>query len=171
MDLLKINWIIIILSGLVPLFIGFVWYGKLFGVLWRKESGMTLDDAKSVSMVKAIGFTILFGIMAALAIMPMVLHQMHYLSVFAGYEDTKLMKDESSSLFLAAKQFMADNGQKFRTFKHGAFHGFLGSFFLALPLIGMSAVYERKSWRYILIHFAYWAVCMMIIGGIISQWA
>jgi hypothetical protein len=45
--------------------------------------------------------------------------------------------------------FMADYGTAFRTFKHGLLHGFYGCFFfLALPIIGTNALFEKRSWKY-----------------------
>jgi hypothetical protein len=39
---------------------------------------------------------------------------------------------------------------EFRTFKHGALHGFLSGLFLALPIIGTNALFER-SFKYTLV--------------------
>ena len=62
-------------------------------------------------------------------------------------------------------------GGNFRTFKHGAFHGTLYSVFLVLPLIGINALFERKSWSYVWIHVGYWALTLALMGGVISAFA
>lgn len=66
--------------------------------------------------------------------------------------------------------FMADYGTAFRTFKHGALHGFMAGLFLALPVIGTNALYERKSFKYTLVTGGFWIVCFMIMGGIVCAW-
>ena len=66
--------------------------------------------------------------------------------------------------------FMNDYGTAFRTFKHGMLHGFIAGLFLALPIIGTNALFERRSWKYTLISGGYWIVCFMIMGGIICAW-
>lgn len=66
--------------------------------------------------------------------------------------------------------FMADYGHAYRTFKHGALHGFMTRLFLALPMIGINAQFEGKSWKYILINAGYFTVCFTIMGGIICAW-
>ena len=47
---------------------------------------------------------------------------------------------------------MADYGDAFRTFKHGALHGTIAGIFIALPIIGTNALFERKSAKYIFIN-------------------
>ena len=60
---------------------------------------------------------------------------------------------------------------KFRTFKHGALHGTMAGIFIALPILGTNALFERKGWKYILINTGYWTVTLAIMGGIICQFA
>lgn len=67
--------------------------------------------------------------------------------------------------------FMTDYGMAYRTFKHGALHGFMSGLFFAFPMIGINALFERKSWKYILIHAGFWTVCLTFMGGIICAFA
>lgn len=48
-------------------------------------------------------------------------------------------------------KFMADYGTAFRTFKHETLHGLLTGLFLALPIIGTNALFEKRSFKYTLI--------------------
>ena len=66
--------------------------------------------------------------------------------------------------------FMADYGTVFRTFQHGALHGFMSSVLFALPIIAINARFERKSWKYIFIHAGYWSLTLTIMGAIICGW-
>jgi hypothetical protein len=50
-------------------------------------------------------------------------------------------------------------------------HGAMTGIFIALPMIGTNALFERKSWKYILINTGYWFVSATLIGGVISAWA
>lgn len=63
--------------------------------------------------------------------------------------------------------FMTDYGTTFRTFKHGALHGFMTGLFFALPIIGTNALYERRSFKYTFVTGRFWIVCLTIMGGII----
>jgi hypothetical protein len=66
--------------------------------------------------------------------------------------------------------FLADYGTAYRTFKHGALHGFLTGLFLVLPILGTNALYEKRSFKYTLVTSGFWIVCLMIMGGIICAW-
>jgi len=59
---------------------------------------------------------------------------------------------------------------EFHTFKHGAFHGVTLSLVVVLPTLGTNALYEQKSWKYILINVGYWMVSFAIMGGILNIW-
>ena len=61
------------------------------------------------------------------------------------------------------------HGNDFRTFKHGAFHGTIGALFLALPILGINALFERRSFKYIAIHTGYWMLTMGLMGGVLCQ--
>jgi len=41
--------------------------------------------------------------------------------------------------------FMADYGTAFRTFKHGALHGFLTGLLFITPTIGVNALFEKRA--------------------------
>ena len=157
------NLLIIFLASLVPMLIGFIWYNpKVFGNIWMKESGMTMEKAKSMNMAKMMGLTYLFSLMIAFMLPTLVIHQAGMYSMIMG--DTT---PETKSWLDAA---VAKYGTNFRTFKHGMLHGFLSGLFIGLPLIGTSAVYEGRSGKYIWIASGFWMISMMIMGGIICQW-
>jgi hypothetical protein len=156
------NFYPILVAALVPLLVGFIWYHpSVFGKSWMQDTGIDMQDAKEMNMGKVFGITALLALMLAVALMPMVVHQMHVGSLLAndGEAGKKIADD-----------FLAPYLNNFRTFKHGAFHGLLGAIFIVLPIVGTTSVYERKSFRYVMITFGYWAVCMSIMGGIISAW-
>ena len=66
--------------------------------------------------------------------------------------------------------FMNDYETAFRTFKHGALHGFMTGLFFALPIIGTNALYERRSFKYTFVTGGFWILCLTIMGGIICAW-
>ena len=65
---------------------------------------------------------------------------------------------------------MEVNGDKFRTFKHGALHGSMVGIFIALPILVTNGLFETKSWKYGLINAFYWIITLGIMGGILCQW-
>jgi len=54
--------------------------------------------------------------------------------------------------------------------KSGAFYGFLTGFGWVLTGIGVIAMFELKSWTYIVINGFYWVVSLTVMGFILGAW-
>jgi hypothetical protein len=166
---MNLNYLVVLASSLIPMVVGMIWYNtKVMGNVWLAESGMTVEKAKASNMFKVMGFSVLFNVFVAMVLHTIVIHQMGIFSVLADNPD---LKDPNSELSVMLTNFMAKYGNNFRTFKHGALHGFMTALFLVLPVIGTSALYEQKSWKYIFIHVGYWAISLMLMGGVICAFA
>jgi len=165
--MIALNLWVVLATGLIPMAVGALWYGPLFGKVWMKEADMSMEKIQGANMAVIYGVSVVLSILLAGGLMPIVIHQM---GVFSTLADSGLDKpgSEAHTLFT---DFMAKYGTNFRTFKHGVFHGFLTSIFLFLPVIATNALFERKSWKYIFLNLGYWAVSAMIMGGIISAYA
>lgn len=165
---MELNWYVSFISSLIPIMVGFIWYHpRVFGKAWLKSIHSTEEDLKGRKMLLVFGLCYLFSLMLSIALMPMVIHQMHMFSVFAN---DATMKDPNSASSLYVKNFFDLYGTNFRTFKHGAFHGALASLFFALPVIGIIALFEKKSFKYVAIHTGYWLVTLALMGGVICSW-
>ena len=166
-----INFIVVIASGLIPLVVGFIWYNNKFGfgLLWLRESGLTIEDTQKGNILKTMSIALLLGIFIASSMMVWTIHQMGVQSLLMI--DETALKNPNSEVSLLMKSIFDKYSRSFRTFKHGAFHGMLGALLFALPVIGVIAVFERKSWKYIALHTGYWVVTLILMGGVICQWA
>ena len=163
------NPLILAISALIPLVIGAVWYNpKVLGTAWMKESGVTEESMKGANMAVIFGLTYLFSFMLATAINGMVIHQNHIFSIMLNETG---FGEEGSDIMKYINDFMTNYGTNFRTFKHGAFHGVLTGIFVALPILGVNALFERKSGKYIAINVGFWTVCLTLMGGIICQFS
>lgn len=160
---MEINFYAILVAALTTLVIGFVWYGPLFGKAWMKETGLTEEDLKKDSMVKIFGLTFVFSVMFAFLMQFLCIHQFGPLGMIGGPD----FIDSAKPSYAA---FIADYGTAFRTYQHGALHGFMSGLFLAFPLIAINGLFERKTWKYIFIHSGYWIVVMTIMGAIVCGW-
>jgi len=157
-----LNPIAIIVAGVSALVVGFIWYNpKVFGSAWMQAAGMTEEQIKGGNMAKIFGLALLFALMLAFILPSMAIHQMGALSLMGGDPTQALPSYEA---------FITDYADAFRTFKHGALHGFLAGLFIALPIIGTNALFERKSAKYIFINSGYWIVTMTIMSAIICGW-
>jgi hypothetical protein len=154
------NYWLLLVAGLIPLLVGFIWYHpKVFGNAWMKTIGMTEESMKGGNMLLIFGLCYVFACLLASALMTIVIHQFGFNSIFQG--DTA---PESASYM---KNFFDTYGGRFRTFKHGALHGGLTAIFFVLPVIGINALFERRSFKYVAIHVGYWFVTLLLMGGLL----
>lgn len=171
--MLELNWTIILVSALVPTITGMIWYNpKVFGNAWMKLNGFTEEQMKGGSMAKMIILSIIFSLLITMFIHPIVIHQMGIYSVLANEPGLQGANGEINTATEAGAyltNFFATYGDRFRTFKHGAFHGALTGIFLVLPLFGINGIFERKPFKLTLIHTGYWTLTLAIIGGLICQ--
>lgn len=138
----NINWLAQGVASLIPLLVGFVWYHeKVFGATWRGMLGMSEDDLKKGNILVIFGLTLVFSFFLSMV-----------LFVFTNTGANHEGKPE------------------FHTFQHGMVHGVIQALFVALPLIGINALFERKSWKYIALNVGYWVVTFALMGGVISVW-
>ena len=158
---MDINFLAILVAALTTVVVGFLWYGPLFGKVWSTENGFTNEDLITGNRFKMFGLIFLFSILLAFIMQILVIHQFGALGMIGG--DVTEAKQ-------SYVDFMTDYGTAFRTYKHGALHGFLSGLLLAFPMIAINGLFERKSWKYIFIHAGYWIVCMTIMGAIVSGW-
>ena len=159
---MEINFLALFVAALSTLIIGFVWYHpKVFGTIWMKESGLTEEKLKGGNMLLIFGTSLLYAFFISFILQMLTIHQYGALGMIGG--DPSIAKPSYEA-------FMADYGNNFRTFKHGALHGFMTGLFFALPIIGTNALYERRSFKYTFVTGGFWIVCLTIMGGIICGW-
>ncbi|MFM2387019.1 MAG: hypothetical protein RL660_1776 [Bacteroidota bacterium] len=153
-------------AALVPLIIGAIWYNpKVLGALWMRESGLSEEQLRGGSnLIRIYGLTYLFSVLLAFLLQFMVVHQYSAASLVATPPfDTAENKAMMEPILKAFEN-------NYRTFKHGAFHGFMAGLILSLSVLGINSLFERRSAKYILIHVGYWIISMCLMGGIISAW-
>jgi hypothetical protein len=165
---MEINWLALLVAAVVPMVTGFVWYNeRVFGNAWMKASGVTRDTPGGASMPVTFGLTFFFSFMLATALQSVVIHQ---LAIYSVLMNEPGIQDPTSDIGKFVADFMAKYGNNFRTFKHGVLHGVIAGIFIALPILGVNALFERKGARYILINAGYWTVTLALMGGIICGW-
>ncbi len=163
-----VNFLAIVLSALIPLIIGFVWFNpKVFGKAWMKASDMTEEKAKGANMLLIMGLSLVFNFLIAFVLATMVVHQTGLFALFAGEPD---IANPNSAAAQELAALMKTHGDKFRTFGHGALHGTIAGLFLVMPTIATHALYERRGFNYIAINSGYWIVSLALMGGMICAW-
>jgi len=161
---MEFNYLAILVAAVVPMVIGFLWYNpKLFGNVWMREAGMTEEKMKSVNMGVIFGVSFVLAILLSFFTQVLTIHQMGAIGMIGG--DPAL-----EGVLPSFQAFMDDYGNTFRTYGHGALHGFMAGIFIVLPIIGINGMFERQSWKHILISVGYWTVTLTIMGAIVCGW-
>ena len=56
----------------------------------------------------------------------------------------------------------------FDSFKHGAFHGTLIGFMVAMPVLVTNGLFERKNLKNLAINTVYWVITLALMAGVID---
>jgi hypothetical protein len=161
---MEMNFLAFFAAALTTLVTGFIWYSpKVFGTIWMREARVTQEELQKGSMLKIFVLTYIFSLMITLVVSALTIHQSGAIGMVGGPPLVASAKPSFTA-------FMADYGTAYRTFKHGALHGFITGLFFALPMLAINGLFERKSWKYILVHAGYWILTLTIMGGIICAW-
>ena len=167
--MVEINIWIVPVAALIPLIIGFIWYNpKVLGNAWMQAAGLTDEKIKGANMGLIFFLSYIFACLIGFQLLPITIHQLSLQSVLMGEEG---LMTEGSELQQYISDFLSRYGTNFRTFKHGAFHGTIAGILTAFPVLATNALFERKSWKYIWINAGYWIISMMLMGGVICQFA
>ncbi len=150
-------------AALIPLLVGAAYYSKaLFGKSWMQVNGFREEDLEGGNMALIMGLAYFFSLVFSFFMSGLVIHQGHVFQM--------MIPQALESGSAAQQQFndlMAQYGDQHRNFGHGALHGGLFGVFLALPMIAINALFERRGWKYILIHTGYWVITSLLVGGLL----
>lgn len=162
------NWWLTFLFALVPLAVGSLWYGPLFGKLWQREAGISDEQIENANMAKIFGLTYVYSFFITLLLMMVVIHQFGLSGMFGMLPE---WNEAGSPLWqdLTALDEKYEMFTRHMHFGHGALHGgFFGLAFVG-PIICINALFERRTWKYMLVHTGYWFVALALVGGLLSQ--
>jgi hypothetical protein len=169
---MEINLLALLVATLMPTLIGFVWYHpKLFGNVWMRGTGLSEEHLKSGNMAVILGLSLFFSLLLAWTMNLLAYHD-GFVQGALFYETNGTMIPEAGSE--AAKwleHFQTHYSDSCRTFKHGAFHGvFLAGLGIALPVMAVNGLFERRGWKYIAVNAGYWLVTLGLMGGVLAGW-
>ena len=157
---MEFNFLAILVAALVPTVMGFIWYHpKVLGTVWMKESGMTEEKMKAGNMAVIFGVSFILAILLSFFWQMVTIHEMGALGMVEGEVTSE-----------SYKAFMDEFGGKYRSFKHGFLHGFMGGLFIVFPIIATNGLFECKSWKHIFVNSFYWIFTLAFMGAILCGW-
>lgn len=162
------NFWLTFLFALVPMAVGAIYYGPLFGKAWQRETGITDEELENGNMLKILGLSYVYSVILAAFIPLLVVHQTGLSGMFGMLPE---WAESGSALWQDLNSLDEKWGMYSRHlhFGHGALHGALAALVIVAPVICINGLFERKSWKYMLIHVGYWAIAMALMGGLVCQ--
>ena len=158
------NYLAVLVAAASTFVVGSIWYHpKVLGTIWMREEGLTQEDLQKGNMAKIFGLTFVFALMISFVMQTLVIHQVGAYNLVGGVSATNVKPSYAA--------FMADYGNAYRTFHHGALHGLVVALFLIFPVLATNGLFSRKSWTLILIKSGYWLITLALVGGIIGGWS
>lgn len=159
-----------LLAALIPMVVGFVYYSPpVAGKAWMKANGFVKEDFEGSNMVLILLLCYVFALLLTYPLFQLVVHQTGMMGVLAMEEGFGVAGSEVQNYY---DNFLEVYGGHHRTFGHGALHGgIIAGLFVASPIIAINALFERRGWKYVVIHAGYWILTLGLMGGVLCQFA
>ncbi len=143
----EVNWLAIIVAGLIPTILGALWYGPIFGKQWYHSMGKTEEEMVPNNMPLTYGLALVAAMLLSFS-MKMVIESMH-----------KDVNDAGELIF-----------GSFHTFGHGALHGFFMYLFVVFPVLLSFSLFHKMTGKNIVLNAGFWGLCMALMGAILDGW-
>lgn len=161
------SWIYFV-AALVPMVIGFIWYNpKVFGNAWMKAANLSQEDIEGGNMPLIFGLSYVFSLILAFMLNYFVHHGMQIAGTV--FMDPELAVAPDSEFGVLVTDFIEKIKARYTTFGHGAVHGMFIAVFLILPIFATNSMFERKGFKYIIVNWGYWALTLIVMGGLLSK--
>jgi len=168
---MEINWLVQILAALIPLVMGFIWYNpKVLGTAWMRAAGLTEEKLKGANMPLVFGLSFLFSLLLSFTYGGFADHWVAFQAFFRPVAEHGMGVDPATPFGAELKGLIDGYGERYSTWRHGAVHGLIMSIMFILPVMATNAMFERKSFNYILINWGYWTLTIMLMFLVIAQW-
>jgi hypothetical protein len=137
---MHINWLAVAVAAITPMIVGFVWYHP------KVLGGVWMKaNGFTEESLKGKNMGLIFGAAFGLSIL---------LALFLNVNVTGFGQEDL----------------RYHTFQHGVAHACMLTVLVVLPLYGTTALFERRSWSWLLVNVGYWFVTLVIALGVLSAW-
>ena len=159
------NFPIIALCALIPFFIAYIWFHpRVFGgETWASLANLTKEQNDKKIKPLQLLMSVVLNLLLSMGIFIVTVHQTHVLALTGP--------DVAAFESGPALEFMKMYGENFHTWQHGISHGLvIGLLFFVVPILGYAVIFERKSFKYLLVNAGYWGISLTLMATIISKW-
>ena len=159
------NFYLFFIAGFIPMIVGAIYYHpKVAGTAWMRINQLREEDLSGGNMALIMGMAYLLSVILSFFLSFVVIHQGGALSMM--YPEVLESGSAAQAEFNA---LMAKYGDNQRGFGHGALHGIMATLLFLFPVIGIISIFERRSWKYVLVHVGYWAISLALVGGLLCS--
>lgn len=140
--MIEINWLAILVTTIVSVALGNLWFGPLFGSAWMRSVGIAKPDVMTPEIKKKMMRGFFFVIIGSFVMNLSLMHSMVFASAYLGVTGVVLGLQ-------------------------AGFWNWLG--FIAPVTVG-SVIWENRPWKYWFITAGYYLVLLLINGIILAKW-
>lgn len=160
--MMNLNYLAFFLIAFVPLIIAWFYYHpkSFFVNRWGNDELFNPTKTKFGQLI----FAFILSSAVVYGYINLVIHQMGFYELF--FTDIMLGNETSMKV---VEDFFDKYRYKHRHFGHGIFHGLIIAFIFQLPFVSFQTLVAKKDSRFLLLHFVYWLITSIVIGGLISQ--
>jgi hypothetical protein len=144
-----LNLLVVAGAALIPMLIGAIFYGPLFGKRWVASLGYSQDN-----LPEPIKMPIVYIISLLLSFV------LSYYVAFIIEHVHKGVNDACERIFTTT-----------HTFGHGAFHGLQLALIIVVPVLVSNLLFQRNTGTNILLNVVYWCLTISLMGGVLDAFA
>ena len=166
---MKFNFVITAFAAFIPFFIGLIWFSpRVFGKIWLKSVRLTPDHLRWRNMFLLFLSTYALSYLMAFILHTIVIPQYGF---FTSIMSEPSWDQPGSDAYNFSQQYMARYGNNYRDFSYGLLRGAMSGLFFAFPVLGITAMYERRGYKFLFVTVSYWVLCLALMGGILAAFA
>lgn len=141
------NFLAIAAAALIPMVLGALYYGPIFGKQWAESTGKTLKELEPNNMAVTYGLALLVAFILAF-----------YLKT--NIELTHKDVNDAGELVFGS----------FHTFKHGALHGLMTGCLGIIPVVISLSLFHKMTAKNIILNVVFWLLALALMGGLVDAW-
>jgi len=162
---LNFNYFVVFATSIMPILLAKIWFSEPIRSYFKLAPSSPINDSANKSIV-LYAMMILLCFFFSISMHFQVIHQFHFKSMFL---DEVGFNENQGGAFKAFEYIMNSYGGKFRSYKHGMFHGLLNAIFIVLPILFLLKIEFNFTKKTLLYYWLYFALTMMIIGSTICH--
>lgn len=137
-----VNYIAVLVAGIISMVVGYVWYGPAFGKTWMKLSGIVPQNMGKEEQNKMMKKNMSIMFVGALVMAYVLFHSIAFATGFMQVSG-------------AAQGMM------------GGFWIWLG---FIVPVMLGKVLWEGKSWKLFILDSSYYLVVLVVNGALLASW-